>query len=35
MTAPAAQRLANQEKVLIDEEVDRLVEHGLLQLINI
>lgn len=32
---PVAQRLANKEQILVDEEIDRLIEHGLLNLLGI
>jgi probable rRNA maturation factor len=32
---PEAQRLAGEEEILVDEEIDRLVEHGLLHLLGI
>ncbi|HUW21668.1 MAG TPA: rRNA maturation RNase YbeY [Candidatus Bathyarchaeia archaeon] len=32
---PLAQKLANEENILIDEEIEALVEHGLLNLIKI
>jgi rRNA maturation RNase YbeY len=31
---PEAQRLANQEQILVDEEIDSLVEHGLRNLLQ-
>lgn len=32
---PEAQRLASQEDILVEEEIDHLVEHGLLHLLGI
>ena len=32
---PAAQKLANQERILINEEIDQLVTHGLLNLLKV
>ena len=32
---PEAQRLANQEEMLVDDEIDRLIEHGLGNLLKI
>lgn len=32
---PEAQKLANKEKVLVDDEIDGLLEHGLLNLIQL